>query len=442
MFEFSQPFFWYKLVFMAELLLAEGLLVYPLRRRSHFTLRAVAAVAGCMLAAFLLPVYFSWWYFTLLFFILYAVSLGAVALCFDEDFFVLLFCSILAYTVQHFAYNIYSYIAEASGLQASNVYEEQLGAASYNGLTAFMEVAVYAVVYWFVWAFVYRAVRLQEKLVIERRYLLPFVAVALFLDIVLTAIVVYGAQGELSIAIRTVIFLYSLIAGGFSIAMMLLMVGKGAAESELHLLERMWQQDKEMFAMRQSSVEVINLKAHDLKHQIRAFRRTGAIDEQELAEIETAVDIYDNQVDSGNKALDVVLSEFMLACRRSGIRFVHFVDGACLSMLGDGEVYSLFGNALSNAIEAAKDVEAEERVIRLSVKRELSYVVIHTENPFASSRTLDEDGLPKTTKGDIDRHGFGMRSMRAMAEKHGGTLACAVQGNVFHLNILLPINDT
>lgn len=439
MFEFSQPFFWYKLVFMAELLLAEGLLVYPLRRRSRFALRMAAAVAGCMLAAFLLPVYFSWWYFTLLFLGLYAVSLGALVLCFDEDFFVLLFCSILAYTVQHFAYNTYSYIAEVSGLQAFNVYEEQLGPMAGNGLTIFMEAAVYAIVYWFVWAFVYRVIRLQEKLVIERRYLLPFVAVALFLDVVLNVVVVYGAHGELSTAIRTVIFLYSLIAGGFSAGMMLLMVGKGTAERELHLLERMWQQDKEMFAMRQSSVEVINLKAHDLKHQIRAFRRTGAMDERELAEIETAVDVYDNQVDSGNKALDVVLSEFMLACRRSDIRFVHFADGACLSMLGDGEVYSLFGNALSNAIEAAKDVAQEERVIRLSVKRELSYVVIHTENPFASSRALGEDGLPKTTKGDTDRHGFGMRSMRALAEKHGGTLACAVQGNIFHLNILLPL---
>ena len=439
MFDFGQPLFWYKLVFMAELLLAEGLLVYPLHRRKKFALRAVLCVLGCLLVAFCLPIWFNWWYISILFLLMFAATLGAIVICFDEDFFVLLFCAILAYTVQHFAYNIYAYLAELFVPEISSVYVEHAELVAYNGLTTFIEVAVYAVVYWFMWAFVYHTVRMQTEVVLERRYLLPFVAVALFLNIVLTFLIVYSSPEGLNTVIRTVIFLYSLISGGFSIAMMLLMVGKGAAEREQHLLEVMWNQDKEMFAMRQSSVEVINLKAHDLKHQINAFRRTGVMDTQELAEIETAVDVYDNQVESGNQALDIILSEAMLACRRSGIRFVHFVDGACLSMLGDGEVYSLFGNALSNAIEAAKDVPAQDRTIRLTVRSEFSFVSIHVDNPFAAARELGQDGLPKTTKGNTDLHGFGMRSMRALAEKHGGTLAFAVQGNIFHLNILLPL---
>ena len=201
-------------------------------------LRVVLCILGCFLVAFLLPIFFSWWWISILFLLLFAVSLGALAICFDENFFILLFCAILAYTVQHFAYNIYSYLVEIFGVQASNVYEEQFTPIMYNTATAFIEIAVYAITYWFVWAFVYRSVRLQPELQIQRQYLLPFVAVALFLDIVLNALVVYGLHEVGNKVIRTVIFLYSLIGSVFSIGLMLLMIGKGAAENEKHQIGR------------------------------------------------------------------------------------------------------------------------------------------------------------------------------------------------------------
>ncbi len=437
MFDLTQPFFWYKLIFMAELLLSEGLLVYPLRRRRNFMLRVVLCILGCFLVAFLLPIFFSWWWISILFLLLFAVSLGALAICFDENFFILLFCAILSYTVQHFAYNIYSYLVEIFGVQASNVYEEQFTPIMYNTATAFIEIAVYAITYWFAWAFIYRSVRLQSELKIQRQYLLPFVAVALFLDIVLNALVVYGLHEVGNKVIRTVIFLYSLIGSVFSIGLMLLMIGKGAAENEKHLLEVMWNKDKKTFEMCQSSIEIINLKAHDLKHQIHNLRHTGEIDERELTEIATAIDVYDNKVETGNKALDVVLSETMLTCKRSNIRFVHFVDGDCLQTLSSGEIYSLFGNALSNAVEATQAVKDAERVIRLTVRREFDFISIHVDNPFVTEPKFGADGLPKTIKADVNFHGFGMHSMKTLAEKHGGTLTCTICENIFNLNILL-----
>ena len=287
------------------------------------------------------------------------------------------------------------------------------------------------------WAFVYRSVRLQPELQIQRQYLLPFVAVALFLDIVLNALVVYGLHEVGNKVIRTVIFLYSLIGSVFSIGLMLLMIGKGAAENEKHLLEVMWNKDKKTFEMCQSSIEIINLKAHDLKHQIHNLRNMGEIDEQELNEITTAIDVYDNKVETGNKALDVVLSETILKCKKSNIRFIHLVDGNCLQTLSYGEVYTLFGNALSNAVEATQAVKDAERVIRLTVRREFDFISIHVDNPFVTEPKFGADGLPKTIKADVDFHGFGMRSMKMLAEKHRGTLTCTISENIFNLNILL-----
>lgn len=47
------------------------------------------------------------------------------------------------------------------------------------------------------------------------------------------------------------------------------------------------------------------------------------------------------------------------------------------------------------------------------------------------------DGLPQTTKADKANHGFGMRSMRAIVERYGGTLVVRAEDGVFHLDIML-----
>ena len=54
-----------------------------------------------------------------------------------------------------------------------------------------------------------------------------------------------------------------------------------------------------------------------------------------------------------------------------------------------------------------------------------------------------ENGLPVTTKLDEQGfHGFGMKSIRLIAEKYDGSLSVKTQDNVFNLNILLPIKKT
>ena len=70
----------------------------------------------------------------------------------------------------------------------------------------------------------------------------------------------------------------------------------------------------------------------------------------------------------------------------------------------------------------------------------MGMVVIHLENNFEGSLTFF-DGLPQTTKGDKNYHGFGMRSMQMIAEKYRGTAAVLNKDGIFNLNITIPIPD-
>ena len=48
--------FWYKAVFMTELIIAESMLAWSLPRKSLFPLRVAAAIVVCYAASFLYPI--------------------------------------------------------------------------------------------------------------------------------------------------------------------------------------------------------------------------------------------------------------------------------------------------------------------------------------------------------------------------------------------------
>lgn len=56
MFEFSSPLFWYRLIFLAELILAEGLFSFKRPRRTRFPLRLALSVAAIYAITFLFPI--------------------------------------------------------------------------------------------------------------------------------------------------------------------------------------------------------------------------------------------------------------------------------------------------------------------------------------------------------------------------------------------------
>ena len=166
-----------------------------------------------------------------------------------------------------------------------------------------------------------------------------------------------------------------------------------------------------------------------------------------LADIAREVSVYDAVVRTGNDALDTILTEKSLVCEREGIALTCIADGSSLGFLTPAELYSLFGNALDNAIEATRQVEDPEgRSISLLVRRTGDMVSIHVENTCAGKAEF-EDGLPRTTKRDAQgmrdemNHGIGTRSMRALAEHYDGIFSAAQDGDIFCLDIVLPLPD-
>ena len=210
---------------------------------------------------------------------------------------------------------------------------------------------------------------------------------------------------------------------------------------DMAAVERLRATEARQYEMSRENIEAINLKCHDLKHQIRALAEGGAVvDGRVLDDLSHEVDVYDSVVKSGNDALDTILTEKSLYCEKHGITLSCIADGSALDFAKPTDLYSLFGNALDNAIEAVERLgDGERRSIGLVVRRAGDMVSIHVENYFDGHVEFGGDGLPLTRKGDHANHGFGVRSMRAIVESYGGTLTCGSAGDVFQLDALLPV---
>ena len=166
------------------------------------------------------------------------------------------------------------------------------------------------------------------------------------------------------------------------------------------------------------------------------------MDGRVLDEISREVGVYDSVVKSGNDALDTILTEKSLYCEKHGITLSCIADGRALDFVEPTDLYSFFGNALDNAIEAVERLDdPERRSIGLVVRRTGDMVSVHVENYFDGQVSFGGEGLPQTRKADEANHGFGTRSMRMIAEGLGGSLACKIQGDVFHLDALLPVPE-
>lgn len=201
-------------------------------------------------------------------------------------------------------------------------------------------------------------------------------------------------------------------------------------------------QQQKQYTVSQETIDIINRKCHDLKHQIRTLQTMQESPERDayFAEAERAIMIYDTRIDTGNKALNTVLMEKGLYCQSHDIQLTCMPSGDSLDFMQVADIYALFGNALDNAINATMELnDPSKRVINVRFSSQGNLMLIQIQN-YHQRRLRFRNGLPITTHQDATRHGFGMKSMLHTVEQYGGTMQVDDTDSVFTLRILLPKN--
>jgi uncharacterized protein with PQ loop repeat len=203
-------------------------------------------------------------------------------------------------------------------------------------------------------------------------------------------------------------------------------------------LERFISQSNKNYEFVKSNIDLLNLKAHDLKHFISDTRAKTSMDDEGLKELQKTIEDYEAMAKTGNKTLDYVLTDKGYNCQKLNIPFTFSVDGLCLSFMKSSDLVSLFGNLLSNAIEAeGKLANKDQAYILLKVAEKGKMVSLHIEN-YYPEKVIFKDGLPQTSKEDSRYHGFGVKSIHYIVKKYHGTMFIQQENNVYEVNILFP----
>ncbi len=188
-------------------------------------------------------------------------------------------------------------------------------------------------------------------------------------------------------------------------------------------------------------IELINIKYHDLKHQIAGMRAEIDPEKRELwlNQLEEELEDFRPEQQTGNAVLDTLIAGKTSVMRTNKIRFTCVADGKLLSAIHVTDICSIFGNALDNAIESvAQEKDPERRLIHLMVTERNGFIFIMMTN-YCRAEVNFKDGLPVTTKADRRNHGYGIRSMRHAVRKYNGTLTTQIKNDAFELKILIPL---
>ena len=207
-------------------------------------------------------------------------------------------------------------------------------------------------------------------------------------------------------------------------------------EQDLARMQLLLHTQEKTYARNREMIESINLKAHDLKHQLLAMRERISV--QEAENMERLLTMYDATLHSGCEALDVVLAEKGLHCLNGGIRFTCLLDGEHLRRFSDTDIYSFFGNAIDNAIDAVEPLPEEKRIISITENLRTSLLNIRIENYCLEENVTLKHGLPVTRR-DERYHGFGAKSMGLIAEKYNGTVLFSCFDGKFIVDLMLPL---
>ena len=212
-------------------------------------------------------------------------------------------------------------------------------------------------------------------------------------------------------------------------------------KSDYLLQKRIREEERQQYELSREKDELINIKYHDLKHQIAGLRCETDEEKRKkwIDAMEEEVSTFANAQRTGNQVLDTILAAKIFHCRKNNISITCVADGMLLDFIHVTDICSIFGNALDNAIEHVTMIpDKEKRLIHVTVSSKKGFVLIKFENYCETPVQKDERALIRTTKADKKNHGYGLSSIRATAEKYGGIVDFEQENDWFYLNILIP----
>ena len=313
------------------------------------------------------------------------------------------------------------------------------------GIHFFFMMAVYAVVFSAIRYMTHRTINAKRRLQIVRTDMITMCMTAAFVFLMSNLGYVDVPTPFTTTETRGIMIIRTLVdfCGTMLIFIYLQQKKILLAQMETQQMENLLQRQYQQYEQSKESIDLINMKYHDLKHQLQVLRQE-ADQERQIAYIDQMTQElhnYEAQNKTGNKVADIILTGKSMLCEKERIELNSVVDGKELEFLEPMDLCSLLGNALDNAIECEKQIEStEKRLIYVAISRQKNFLLLRFENYMEQAPNM-KDGWPVTQKKDKTLHGYGLKSVRYIVKKYQGSAVVDLREHWFELKILIPIPE-
>lgn len=218
---------------------------------------------------------------------------------------------------------------------------------------------------------------------------------------------------------------------------------QASAQRERDMLATQLQVAKTEFSTLRELQECTALYRHDMRHHISFLKGLAA--EGNTEKIKEYLNAAERDMDDitpvrfcENETVNLILSSFAVKAKQAGVSMTIDAKLPAEVPVSDTELCSLLSNGLENAITAAANCPSSPyREILVKIKVHKGKLLISIDNPYMGEVKM-KDGHPQSSR---EGHGFGTRSIAAIADNYGGLAIFGTENGIFTLKVMLPFGE-
>ena len=187
-----------------------------------------------------------------------------------------------------------------------------------------------------------------------------------------------------------------------------------------------------------STLEEIRILRHDMRGELALIHGYNELNQREKIRLHIEKKLREMdiqlipQIDNENVITSFV--NFKLKEAKS-----NNIDVEIISNINDEEIYidkedicRIINNIMNNAIEALQGYNIKK--VKLFIGIAGDYLIIKSENPYKGN-LLTDGGNIITTKKDRTKHGYGLKSIKSIAEKYNGFMSIMYDDEKFKIDV-------
>mgnify|MGYP000873545764 FL=1 len=193
-----------------------------------------------------------------------------------------------------------------------------------------------------------------------------------------------------------------------------------------------------------SALEEIRILRHDMRGELALIHGYNELNQKEKIRLHIEKKLREMevqltpQIDNEN-----VITSFLNFKLKEAMS--QNIDVEVISNINDKEIYidkedicRIINNIMNNIIEALHECDVKKVKFFIGISGE--YLIIKSENPYRGTLLTDGEKII-TIKSDRTKHGYGLKSIKSIAEKYNGFMSIMYNDNKFKIDVEMLNNE-